>query len=109
VDFLIGFESAIAQHPAVLDVAVIAVPHLHWGERPLACVVLRPVAEPAVAAEHRSEPTGAELAEFPAGSVASWQIPQDWKWLSELPRTGIGKVDKTRLRRLYGEAPAAGD
>src|SRR5919197_5830258 len=45
----IEVEQAICAHPAVLEAAVVAVPHDHWGERPKAFVTLRPgadVAEP---------------------------------------------------------------
>ncbi|MFI5607303.1 hypothetical protein [Amycolatopsis sp. NPDC051903] len=33
-------EQAIADHPALLEVAVVAAPHEHWGEVPAACVTL---------------------------------------------------------------------
>src|SRR6185436_15860835 len=38
----VDLENAIMAHPAVLEAAVIAVAHAKWGERPLACVVLKP-------------------------------------------------------------------
>ena len=37
----IEVEQAICAHPAVLEAAVVAVPHDHWGERPKAFVTLR--------------------------------------------------------------------
>ena len=38
----IEVEQAIASHPAVLEAAVVAMPHDHWGERPKAVVVVKP-------------------------------------------------------------------
>jgi len=38
----VDLENAIMAHPAVAEAAVIAVAHEKWGERPLACVVLKP-------------------------------------------------------------------
>ncbi|HMD25923.1 MAG TPA: fatty acid--CoA ligase, partial [Streptosporangiaceae bacterium] len=59
-----------------------------WGERPLATVVLRPgmTAKPA------------ELADFLAGHVARWQVPENWTFVAEIPKTAVGKFDKKVLR-----------
>jgi fatty-acyl-CoA synthase len=67
---------------------VIAIPHKRWGERPAALVV---------AAEDR-RPDPQELREFLARSVASWWIPDVIEFVADLPKTGVGKYDKRRLR-----------
>lgn len=38
----VALENALMSHPAVVEAAVIAIPHERWGERPLACVVFKP-------------------------------------------------------------------
>ncbi len=76
--------------PTCSEAAVIAVPHERWGERPLACVVLR-----ATAASSRSmscattSPTG-----WP-----SWWLPDELAIIDEVPKTSVGKFDKKVLRR----------
>jgi fatty-acyl-CoA synthase len=86
-------ESAILTHPAVREVAVIAVPDERWGERPLACVVLVP---------GRSV-TPAELREHLSGLVVKWWLPEQWAFVDEVPRTSVGKHDKKLLRARHAE------
>jgi len=79
-------------HPAVLEAAVIAIPDAKWGERPLACVVLK-ANQAAVAAE---------LDAHLAGTFAKWQLPDRYEFLDALPRTSTGKFWKTKLRERFG-------
>jgi fatty-acyl-CoA synthase len=46
-----------------------------------------------------------ELRTFLADKVASWQLPERWAFIAEVPKTSVGKFDKKVLRRQY----AAGD
>jgi fatty-acyl-CoA synthase len=87
----VELERALASHPAVLESAVVAVPHERWGERPAALVVL----------EAGREATEAELKAFLGEKVASWQVPDTVHFVTELPKTGVGKIDKRRLREMY--------
>jgi fatty-acyl-CoA synthase len=91
----VDLENQLMAHPAVLEAVVIGIPDERWGERPLACVVLRPGT--------KAEP--AELAEFLAGQVARWQVPENWAFVAEIPKTAVGKFDKKVLRTRE----AAGD
>ncbi|MGA7270915.1 MAG: long-chain fatty acid--CoA ligase [Acidimicrobiia bacterium] len=84
----VELERALASHPAVHESAVVAVPHERWGERPAALVVLS--AGAVVTAE--------DLKEFLASKVASWQVPDIVEFVDDLPKTGVGKIDKRRLR-----------
>ncbi|HUF95969.1 MAG TPA: long-chain-fatty-acid--CoA ligase [Acidimicrobiia bacterium] len=98
----VELERVLASHPAVLESAVVAIPSERWGERPAALVVL---AEPGAA-------TADELKEFLATKVATWQVPDLVKFVVELPKTGVGKIDKRRLREevvpeLGGDGPVA--
>jgi fatty-acyl-CoA synthase len=84
----VELERALASHPAVLESAVVAIPHERWGERPAALVVL----------SQEGSATAEELKEHLATRVASWQVPDLIEFVTELPKTGVGKIDKRRLR-----------
>ncbi|WP_019631880.1 long-chain fatty acid--CoA ligase [Actinomadura atramentaria] len=90
----VELENLLMGHPDVHEAAVIGIPDARWDERPLACVVLRPGAAA----------TAAELAGFLDGKVARWQVPENWAFLAELPKTTVGKFDKKPLRARYRDA-----
>ena len=92
----VDLENRLMAHPAVQESAVIGIPDERWGERPLACVVLRPGAQAGAA----------ELAGFlRTAGVARWQVPENWAFVAEIPKTAVGKFDKKVLRAR----DAAGD
>jgi fatty-acyl-CoA synthase len=82
----VDLESALMAHPAVAEAAVIARPDERWSERPLACVVVE------------YEVTPDELRAFLADRVARWWLPDDFAYMTEIPRTSVGKFDKRVLR-----------
>jgi fatty-acyl-CoA synthase len=43
----------------------------------------------------------AVLAEFLSGQVARWQLPENWAFLNEVPKTTVGKYDKKVLRARF--------
>jgi fatty-acyl-CoA synthase len=87
----VELENHLVAHPAVLEAAVIGIPDPRWDERPLAFVVLRDGASA----------TAAELAGFLSGKVARWQVPENWAFVGEIPKTTVGKFDKKPLRARY--------
>jgi len=84
-------ENILMGHPAVAEAAVIGVEDAKWGERPLAAVVLA----------EGSAATVAELRAFLADRVPRWQLPERWSFISEVPKTSVGKFAKTRMRDAY--------
>src|SRR6201996_2896567 len=84
----VDLENELMAHPAVAEAAVVGIPDKRWGERPLACVVLRAGATA----------DAAELAKFLGEKVARWQGPEDWAYVAEIPKTAVGKFDKKVLR-----------
>jgi fatty-acyl-CoA synthase len=83
-----ALENELMAHPQVSEAAVIGVPDDKWGERPLAFVVLLPGASV----------TPAELRAFLGERVPRWQLPDRWSFIDEVPKTGVGKFAKTRIR-----------
>jgi fatty-acyl-CoA synthase len=84
----IEVEQAICAHPAVLECAVIGIPHAHWGERPKAFVTLN---EGAAA-------TPEEIIAFCRGRLAHYKCP-DVVTFGPLPKTSTGKIQKYVLRQ----------
>ncbi len=91
----VALESALADHEAVLEAAVIAIPHPRWDERPLAVVVLKP----------GLSATSEELRSFLQQRFAKWWLPDAFEFASALPRTATGKILKKSLREQYSEHP----
>ncbi|TDT45563.1 fatty-acyl-CoA synthase [Maribacter spongiicola] len=90
----VALELALMSHPKVKEAAVIAIPDKKWSERPLATLVLTDENNP-VSTE--------ELKEFLSKDFASYQIPDNYVTINEVPKTSVGKFDKKEIRRLYAE------
>ncbi|TCP53198.1 O-succinylbenzoate-CoA ligase [Tamaricihabitans halophyticus] len=88
-------ERVLAEHPAVLDVAVIGVPDERWGETPKAIVVGKEI-------------DVEELLAYCRERLAAFKCPKSITVLSELPRNPTGKVLKRELRRPYWEGVERG-
>jgi fatty-acyl-CoA synthase len=80
-------EAAYEEHPAVREIAVVAVPDERWGEVGHAYWVPR---EGSRADEESLRAWGAER-------LADFKLPKRFFAVSELPRTETGKVQKHRL------------
>lgn len=91
---VVEVESMLLRHPAVREVAVIAVPDARLGERACAVVVPQPGSEP---------PTLADLtAHLDAHAMAKHFWPEHIRIVRELPKTPTGKIQKFRLREESG-------
>ena len=89
----VDLETAIIAHPAVLEAAVIAIPHERWVERPLACEVAN--------SDFQGKLTKTEVLDFIRDQFASWWMPDDVVFIDEIPKTSVGKFDKKILRERY--------
>jgi acyl-CoA synthetase (AMP-forming)/AMP-acid ligase II len=86
-------ERVLAEHPSVMEVAIIGVPDERWGETVKAVVALNPGAEA----------TEEELIAWCRESLASFKCPTSVDILEALPRNPTGKILKRDLRRPYWE------
>jgi acyl-CoA synthetase (AMP-forming)/AMP-acid ligase II len=83
-------ENALDTHPAVLESAVVGIPHPRWGETPLAFGVLKKGA---------SAPGLREMMDFLRERLADYKLPKGGiQFIQELPRNASGKVLKRELR-----------
>jgi len=87
----VQLENELMGNPKVAEAAVIGVPHPKWGERPLACVVVK-------AGE---ELTKQEVLDHLEGRVPRWWTPDDVVFIDEVPKTSVGKFSKKDLRARF--------
>ena len=81
-------EGVLLRHPAVQEVAIVGLPHKRWGEVPHAFIVLKAGAAA----------TETELRDYARDHLAHFKAPKGISFLSELPKTATGKVQKYVLR-----------
>ena len=95
-------EEFLYGHPDIVDVQVIGVPDVKYGEELMAWVRLREGAAPMTAADVRA---------YCTGRIAHFKIPRYVHATDEFPMTVTGKVQKYRMReesiRLLGLEAAA--
>jgi fatty-acyl-CoA synthase len=87
----IDLENLAVGHPKVAEAAVIGVRHPKWDERPLLVIVLK---------EGQSA-TKDEMLAFFDGKIAKWWKPDDVAFVSDIPHTATGKIQKTALREQF--------
>jgi len=93
----IEVESLIAEVPGVQECAVIGVPDEKWGERPMAFVVCKP----GMAVEARAI-CDRLLQHVESKRLSKFAVPEPSRisFVSEIPKTSVGKLNKKALRDL---------
>jgi fatty-acyl-CoA synthase len=81
-------EGTLLRHPAIQEAAVVGLPHEKWGETPQAFIVLKPGAE--------TTPEALRL--FCREHLAHFKVPHGFEFITELPKTATGKIQKYVLR-----------
>ncbi len=94
----IEMENALMSHPAVIEAAVIAKPDSRWTERPLPCVVV----------DTADAATPEALNRHIQASFARWQLPDEYAFIPEVPKTSVGKFDKKVLRGMLADGRLPG-
>jgi benzoate-CoA ligase len=89
-------ESALIAHPAVREAAVIAREDEHGLTKPAACVVLNSDVRP-------DQALASDLQDWVAQRVGAYKRPRWVSFLSELPKTATGKVQRFKLRASQTE------
>ncbi|MCI0631323.1 MAG: long-chain-fatty-acid--CoA ligase [Phycisphaerales bacterium] len=81
-------EAMLLRHPAVQEAGVVGLPDERWGEAPHAFIVLKAGATVSVE----------ELREFSRARLAHFKTPHSFTFVTELPKTATGKIQKYILR-----------
>jgi fatty-acyl-CoA synthase len=99
----LGLEDIILGNPGISECAVIGVEDARWGERPIAVVVAKPgatVTEEEVKAMIR--------ARAETGELSRYAVPDHVVFAESLEKTSVGKLDKKKMRVMYGAVTAFG-
>jgi long-chain acyl-CoA synthetase len=92
--YCIEVENVLYDHPAVMDAALVGIPHKTLGEVPGAVVTLKPGASA----------TEQELRAFVAERLAAFKVPTKVVfWHETLPRNANGKIMKNELKKIFVE------
>lgn len=83
-------ESALLDHEAIAECAVVGLPDDTWGEAVHAAVVL----------EHRAELSADELRAWCKTRMSNYKVPKAIHFMGELPRNAMGKVTKQAVKAL---------
>lgn len=84
-------EELLVKHDAVLEAAVIGVPSEKMGEEIVACIVKKP----------NVEVSASELIEYTQQNLAKYKTPRHIEFIHELPKNGVGKIMKIKLREHF--------
>ena len=91
--YCVEVENALYDHPAVMDAAVVGIPHRTLGEEP---------ARRGAPEAGRARPTEEELRAFVAQKLAAFKVPVKVVfWPETLPRNANGKIMKRELRSAF--------
>ncbi len=89
----LDIEDLLSQVEGVAEAAVVGFPDERWGERPHALIVQKPDANLS------AEGIKADLqAKAQRGELNKWYVPDRIVFVSEIPKTSVGKIDKKRIR-----------
>jgi long-chain acyl-CoA synthetase len=92
--YCVEVENVLYEHPAVMDAALVGIPHKTLGEEPGAVVHLKPGASA----------TEDELRAFVRERLAGFKVPVKVAfWPETLPRNANGKILKTELKKVFAK------
>ncbi len=88
-------ERALLSCPGIADVVVIGLPDARWGQSVTAVVV----------ADDRNRPTLATVREHTKKTLPAFMAPHSVKFVSEIPRTELGKVQRQKIKEIFAKVP----
>ena len=91
----LALESIASAVGGVGEVAAIGIPDPQWGERPVLLIVGAEGFDQAAVEEALGTVFDAEVA---AGKLSKWAVPKDIRFVTEIAKTSVGKIDKKALR-----------
>ena len=92
-------DNELIKHDAVADSATVGIPHDEWGEQVKAVILLKPGYAP-------SDPLAQEILNFGRASLAAFKVPRSLDFVTDLPRSEAGKIQRNKVRAPYWEGRA---
>ena len=92
-------DNELIRHDAVADSATVGVPHDEWGEQVKAVILLKPGYQP-------SDQLAQEILAFARGSLPAFKVPRSLDFVTDLPRSEAGKIQRNKVRAPYWEGRA---
>lgn len=89
----LALESIISAYPGVKEAAIVGIRDEKWGERPLVLVVLSEGKDIGVKdlKNHLQQYVN-------TGHLSKWAVPEEFRFVQEIPKTSVGKIDKKLIR-----------
>ena len=89
-------DNELIKHDAVADSATVGVPHDEWGEQVKAVILLKPGFTP-------SDALAQEILDFGRATLPSFKVPRSLDFVTDLPRSEAGKIQRNKVRAPYWE------
>lgn len=91
----LDIENLLSQIEGIAESAVVGFPDTKWGERPHAILVIKPDYQEKLTPESIKSTLQAKV---DSGEINRWYVPDQIKFVPEIPKTSVGKIDKKRIR-----------
>ena len=92
-------DNELIKHEAVADSSTVGIPHNEWGEQVRAVILLKEGFEP-------SDKLAQEILDFARASLPGFKVPRGVDFVSDLPRSEAGKIQRNKVRAPYWEGRA---
>jgi long-chain acyl-CoA synthetase len=89
-------DNELIKHDAVADSATVGIPHDEWGEQVRAVILLKPGFTP-------SDALAQEILDFGRKTLPAFKVPRGLDFVTELPRSEAGKIQRNKVRAPYWE------
>jgi long-chain acyl-CoA synthetase len=89
-------DNELIKHDAVADSATVGIPHDEWGEQVRAVILLKPGFSP-------SDQLAQEILDFGRKTLPAFKVPRGLDFVTELPRSEAGKIQRNKVRAPYWE------
>ena len=92
-------DNELIKHDAVADSSTVGIPHDEWGEQVKAVIMLKP-------GFHPSDELAQEILAFARMNLPAFKVPRSVDFVSDLPRSEAGKIQRNKVRSPYWEGRA---